>query len=165
MNEFEKRLEAERIRDDEVKKSALTPYDGPPPPPSKSNPSLPDQVWDQLQDMGQTAVNHLERLLHDKKFEKLAVKEQMRVIETTLARAYGAVDGGVRRNLHVHMDPGNEKGYNALAELSNRAVRTLPEFKGNVHPLVGKDVKRHDKSVSDDTLDAEPTKDVSGDRN
>lgn len=97
--------------------------------PEKANPALPDHVWERLQALGDVATLHLQRLLSDENFSKFSVKDQMRVIETTLQRAYGSPDGSVRRHLHVHTDPEGTKGFNALRDMSLKAQRRLPEFR------------------------------------
>lgn len=97
--------------------------------PEKANPALPDHVWQRLQELGDVATLHLQRILMDGNFRKFAIKDQMRVIETTLQRAYGSPDGSVRRHLHVHTDPEGTKGFNALRDMSLKAQRRLPEFR------------------------------------
>jgi hypothetical protein len=97
--------------------------------PEKANPALPDAVWEKLQNLGVHAVNHLERILTDPRFAHFSIKEQMKVIETTMNRAYGSVDGSVRRHLHVHTDPESEVGFNAMRDLSRVAGKKLPEFR------------------------------------
>jgi hypothetical protein len=101
----------------------------PPPKPEKANPALPDHVWNRLQELGEIATEHLAKLLTDPRFKHFPIKDQMRVIETTMQRAYGSPDGSVRRNLHMHVNPEDNKGFNAMRELSHRAHRHLPEFR------------------------------------
>lgn len=97
--------------------------------PDKANPAIPDHIWDRFQNLGEVATEHLARLLTDPRFPNFAVKEQMRIIETTFARAYGSVDGSVRRHLHAHVNPEDDKGFNVLSDISKRAHRRLPEFR------------------------------------
>lgn len=133
--------------------------------PEKSNPSVPDHVWTAFQHMGEMATAHLARLLSDPRFANFEVKEQMRIIETTLTRAYGSPDGSVRRHLHVHANPEDDEGFNALRALSRRANRSLPEFR-QAFPSVGEaseDVDRRDKAVLGNTLDADICEDVASD--
>lgn len=106
-------------------------YRGPPlQRPEKANPAVPDHIWDQFQDLGELAVGHMKRLLTDPRFPHLAIKDQTRVMDMALSRAYGSPDGSVRRNLHVHTDdPDSVKGFNVMQELSATAKKTLPEFR------------------------------------
>lgn len=120
--------------------------------PEKSNPAIPDRIWDRFQDLGEVATEHLARLLADPRFAHFSIKDQMRIIETTFQRAYGSPDGSVRRNLHVHMNPEDSKGFNALRDLSHRASRRLPEFKSRPHDRE----TLEDVDASGDTIDHEP---------
>lgn len=108
---------------------SLVEYRGPGLKPDKANPAIPDHVWDRLQDLGDIATQHLHRLLTDPRFPNLSVKEQMSVINSVMNRSYGSVDGAVRRHIHVTADPEDNRGFNALRDLSKRAQRTLPEFR------------------------------------
>lgn len=119
--------------------------------PDKSNPAIPDRIWDKFQDLGEVATEHLARLLADPRFAHFSVKDQMRIIETTFARAYGSPDGAVRKNLHVHVNPEDSKGFNSMRELSHRASRRLPEFR----PPHGRE-NLEDVDASRDTIDHEP---------
>lgn len=118
--------------------------------PEKSNPAIPDRIWDRFQDMGEVASEHLARLLADPRFAHFSIKDQMRIIETTFARAYGSPDGAVRKNLHVHVNPEDSKGFNAMRELSHRASRRLPEFKSP---------HRGDELIEGEALDPTPIED------
>jgi hypothetical protein len=90
---------------------------------------VPEHVWQKFQELGEVAAKHLESLLTDERFPNLQVKEQMRIIETTFARAYGSVDGSVRRNINVNVNPEDSESFNALTSMSRRASRQLPEFR------------------------------------
>lgn len=109
--------------------------------PGKSNPSVPDHVWSILQQAGDIASQHLLNLLADKRFPALPVKEQARIIELALTRAYGSPDGAVRRNLHLHgkigEDDDGDKGVNSMQELARKVHRRLPEFIDRDSPLEG----------------------------
>lgn len=135
--------------------------------PEKSNPAVPDHVWKKFQELGDVAVKHLERMLNDPRFPNLSVKEQMRIIDTVFARAYGSPDGSVRRNLHVHVNPEDNEGFNALTSLSRRAQRELPEFRRK-RSLSNNDLEDVDADdatiVVDDPLEAVPTENPTGDR-
>jgi hypothetical protein len=127
--------------------------------PEKANPALPDHIWDRFQDAGEAATAHLERLLSDPRFAHFEVKDQMRIIETTFQRAYGSPDGSVRRHLHVHANPEDNEGFNALRELSRQAQKSLPEFR---RPM-SEDVNGRRQPVVNDALDADTGEDVPGD--
>lgn len=119
-----------KMRDEAVDESCkVVQFRGPPLRPEKANPSVPDHVWEKFQALGEVAAKHLESLLTDERFPNLTVKEQMRIIETTFARAYGSVDGSVRRHLHANVNPEDNEGFNALTSMSRRAARQLPEFR------------------------------------
>lgn len=94
----------------------------------KANPALPDHVFDKLQGLGEKAVEHLERLITDPRFVHFPIKEQMKIIDAVMLRAYGAPDGSVRRNVHFHTSE-DAPGTNALRGLANKARKDLPEFK------------------------------------
>jgi hypothetical protein len=119
-----------RLRDEAVDESCkVVQFRGPPLRPERANPAVPEHVWQKFQELGEVAAKHLESLLTDERFPNLQVKEQMRIIETTFARAYGSVDGSVRRNINVNVNPEDSESFNALTSMSRRASRQLPEFR------------------------------------
>lgn len=128
--------------------------------PSRANPAIPDEVWERLQQAGDIASQRLLQLLEDERFPFLSIKEQTRLIELALNRAYGAVDGSIRRAQQAAVDPEEGKGYNTLGALSRAAGRSLPEFKGrrleNVQTVNG--------SINHNALDAEPSENIPRDR-
>lgn len=116
--------------DDNKKVVALVEYRGPAlVRPDKANPAIPDHIWERFQDMGEMAAEHLANLLKDERFPFFPIKDQMKIIDTTFQRAYGSPDGSVRRHLHMNADPEDEKGFNALRDMSRRAQRDYPEFR------------------------------------
>lgn len=132
--------------------------------PEKSNPAIPDRIWDRFQDLGEVATEHLARLLADPRFAHFSIKDQMRIIETTFQRAYGSPDGSVRRNLHVHVNPEDNKGFNALRELSHRASRRLPEFNRRPHDRESlEDVDAGGHTIDHEPLARDPSVDIPGD--
>ena len=135
--------------------------------PEKANPAIPDRIWDRFQDLGEVATEHLARLLSDPRFAHFSIKDQMRIIETTFQRAYGSPDGAVRKNLHVHMNPEDDKGFNALRELSHRASRRLPEYKTPPHrgDEELEDMNAGGKTIDHEPLNRDPGVDVPGDGN
>lgn len=139
-------------------------FRGPPLRPEKSNPSVPDHVWEEFQKLGEVAAKHLRDLLTDERFPNLTVKEQMRIIETTFARAYGSVDGSVRRNLHMHVNPEDNAGFNALTSLSRRASRQLPEFRRRVTDSKSTDADTVEPITSHDPIDGQASEAVTSDR-
>lgn len=113
----------------EVRKG-LSPFRGESPVlPDRVNPSIPDTIWGRLQNAGALAATHLELIMSDKRFDKLQMRDKIKLIELALGRSYGSVDGAVRKNYHVLVNPEDAKGFNALADMSRRAQRTLPEFR------------------------------------
>jgi hypothetical protein len=92
-----------------------------------------------LQQSGDLAAQHLLNLLSHKRFPNMAVKDQARMIELALSRAYGSPDGAVRKNVHVHIAD-DDKAFNAMTELSKKAHRDLPEFNKNkvASPIEGR---------------------------
>lgn len=157
---------ARQIRDEHVANSAIVPYfDGNVVVPEKVNPAIPDHIWTQFQNLGGLAAGHLERLLTSEKFKKLPVPEQVRVIELAFSRAYGSIDGAVRRNLHVHVNPEDNGNFNALSEMAQTAQHSLPEFKRSSVTGNGQSVdmeRRHRTATERDTLDMETPEDTSG---
>ena len=98
--------------------------------PAKPSELIPDHVWVKLQDSGDTAVNHLTRILTDKKFHLFPLKDQAKFIDMAMNRAYGSADVAIRKsiNVNVHVDPESEQGVNALAQLAKSVGRSLPEY-------------------------------------
>lgn len=148
---------------DELTINNIVQFRGPPLRPEKANPSVPDHVWEKFQELGEVAAKHLESLLLDERFPNLTVKEQMRIIETTFARAYGSVDGSVRRNLHMHVNPEDNAGYNALTAMSRRAGRSLPEFRRAIGSK-STDAETVEPVASHDTIDGKASEAVARDR-
>jgi len=136
--------------------------------PAKANPAIPDSVWKKFQELGDYATQHLERILKDPRFPALSIREQMRVLDTAFARAYGSTDGAVRRNLHVHVKEEETKGFNALRALSKQAGKQLPEFQKHSIPTgraeLLEDFEGDDDAVFEFTRNADAAKDISGDR-
>lgn len=101
--------------------------------PDKLNPSIPDDVWEQIQETASKASERLNKLIvDDEQFSTLTRKEQLGAIALAQARAYGSMDGGVRKT-QVTKEEENIRG-NAMTELARKAHRQLPEF-AKVTPL------------------------------
>lgn len=123
----------------------LLPYRGETVPmPNRYADTMPDHVWERIHTAGDLASEHLLRLLQNKGFSFLPIKDQVRIIELSLTRAYG---GGAQISKHVHLHGKASdqavKGVNALSELSRKATRQLPEFVGvrrRHSPIKGKGV-------------------------
>lgn len=105
---------------------------------NKADDRIPDEVWMILQECGESAAKHLQRILKSPGFEKRKIHEQIRVIELALLRSYGAPEGAIKRDsktLPDTSDPERIARGNTIRRLANQA--RLPELRMNKTPIEG----------------------------
>ena len=88
---------------------------------------MPNEVWALVQGSGVEAAHRLSEMLQPTKFNALAAKDKMRLIELAMSRAYGRPDAGVKRSVQVQLSAsGNDAVAASLARLNKAA--DLPEY-------------------------------------
>lgn len=97
--------------------------------PEKVNPQMPDAAWSITQESAKLATMHLNAMLQPHIFRHLSRRDQARFITIAMNRAYGSVDGAIRKHLHVNVKAEDREGYNEMSDMSRRAMHDLPELR------------------------------------